>query len=162
MCLAWFVFWFGTWNLLCRGHTSSLFPCVINYCWQFGSSLKYTVCSVLLISAPGSAFLPPYRHIQESARQMPGHSIHKLLLPGLISRRFCDLSILPESSAVSVSVSPYSNSRLGDSMELCGESKHTLGPPRQADRPSNILRAIPCTHYTHVTNPSPSGSLCVF
>lgn len=28
---------------------------------------------------------------------------------------------LPESSAVSASVSPYSNSRLGDSMELCRE-----------------------------------------
>lgn len=34
-------------------------------------------------------------------------------------------SVLPDSSAVSVSVSPYSNSRFGDSMELCGEkNKH--------------------------------------
>lgn len=33
----------------------------------------------------------------------------------------CQVS--PESSAVSVSVSPYSNSRLGDSMELCEEQE---------------------------------------
>lgn len=34
---------------------------------------------------------------------------------------FSSWSVLPESSAVSASVSPYSNSRLGDSMELCEE-----------------------------------------
>lgn len=38
----------------------------------------------------------------------------------------CQVS--PESSAVSVSVSPYSNSRLGDSMELCEEQERKKKP----------------------------------
>lgn len=37
---------------------------------------------------------------------------------------FSSFSVLPESSAVSVSVSPYSNSKLGDSMELCERCTH--------------------------------------
>lgn len=34
-------------------------------------------------------------------------------------------TVSPESSAARESVSPYSNSRFGDSMELCEEQKHT-------------------------------------
>lgn len=60
---------------------------------------------------------------------------HRLSLP----------SVLPESSAVSVSVSPYSNSRLGDSMELCREQKHTRESQHMSQTPS-ANRRCPNAH----------------
>lgn len=104
---------------------------VVNHSWQCGSAPKHTARFNIFVS-PGqvpSAF--------SQSHSSPSLSSYYLFL--FIFRTKADkirdlefrtvstfsgaCQVSPESSAVSVSVSPYSNSRLGDSMELCEEQE---------------------------------------